>query len=470
MRRLPLLGALAALAACVPSAPSAAILAPVAAIGAPIDVTLPVASVEQQGVASDAVRRGPSAETARAAGDAPAAAAGPAPSWDIAVAPYETHERVEHYVARYTGPARSWVTERLARGTRFEPMIREKLRAAGLPEDMYYLAFVESGFDNHAYSRAAAVGIWQFMAATAKGMNLRVDWWVDERRDPVRATDAAVRFLSALHRQFGSLYLAAAAYNGGPGRVSRGLSQFSSELATVEGEDRYFMLSEQAFLPRETKEYVPQLIAAALVGNDAARYGMEIERRGRFEYDSVTVPALTSLPVIARSAGTDVATILDLNPQFIRGITAPRVESQVRIPLGARMRFDSAFALVPTAERDGVRRERLATAGSLAAIAKKLGTTPRGITGFNPNLRRTPAGNLAAGQTLLVARPEVAKAALDIPDPAAQRTGAAPRHEVKSGETLSHIARQYDTSVATLMRLNKLKKPTIRIGQELIVR
>src|SRR5690606_4864411 len=123
------------------------------------------------------------------------------PSWDIVVAPYETHARVEHYVARFTGPARGWMSERLARGTRYEPMIRQKLRAAGLPEDMYYLAFVESGFKANAFSPAAAVGMWQFMASTAKWMNLRVDWWVDERRDPVRSTDAAVKFLSSLNEQ-----------------------------------------------------------------------------------------------------------------------------------------------------------------------------------------------------------------------------------------------------------------------------
>ncbi len=473
MNRVALLCALATLTACVPSAPPATSLSPAPLSLSADEIAGAAPMVEQQGMfASEAVHR--AAILDAAVGDQEAmVTTGPAPSWDIAVAPYASHERVEHYVARYTGPARSWVTERLARGTRYEPMIREKLRAAGLPEDMYYLAFVESGFDPHAYSRAAAVGMWQFMTSTAKGMNLQVDWWVDERRDPVRATDAAVRFLSSLHRQFGSLYLAAAAYNGGPTRVARGLSRFAGELETVEGEDRFFTLAEQAFLPKETKEYVPQIIAAALVGNDAERYGIAVEKREPFAYDSVMVPALTSLPAIARAAGTHVATIRDLNPQFIRGITAPRVESQVRIPVGSRARFDSAFALLPPPEREGVRRERVATAVSLTSLAKKFGTTPRGITGFNPNLRRTAGGNIAAGQTLFIAPPDVANAAVDIPDPAIERygsAGTANRHVVKSGETLSHISRQYDTSVAALMRLNKLTKPLIRVGQQIVVR
>lgn len=488
MKQLALLGAIAALSACVPAGQPAAMLSPVPGTESPAarppaaqppDAQpaaghLPAGqAVVQQGVfVSEAVR--PAAEVGEVAsleeGDATRVEA--APSWDISVAPYASHDRVEFYLARYTGPARSWVAERLARGTRYEPMIREKLRAAGLPEDMYYLAFVESGFDAHAYSRAAAVGMWQFMPTTAKGMKLRLDWWVDERRDPVRATDAAVRFLASLHRQFGSLYLAAAAYNGGPNRVARGLARFAGELADVEGEDRYFRLSEQDFLPRETKEYVPQLIAAALIGNDAARYDMVIERRDPLAYDSVAVPALTSLPVVARAAGADLETIRDLNPQFIRGITAPRVESVVKIPAGSRARFDSAFALVPREEREGVRRERVASAGSLSSLARQYGTPVKGITAFNPNLRRTRSDNIAAGQTLFIASPEVAAAALDVPDPTASRRGAgavSKRHEVKSGETLGHIAIRYDTSVAALMRLNQLRKPLIRIGQQLIV-
>ena len=157
------------------------------------------------------------------------------PTWDIDVRSYEAHRRVEFYVAAFTGSARDRFISRLEKGSRYEPMIREKLRAGKIPEDMYYLALVESGFDQHAYSRAAAVGMWQFMTATARGTGLRVDWWVDERRDPVRSTDAAVKFLGWLREQFGSLYLAAAAYNGGPGRVSRGLSRLGDESRRRDG-------------------------------------------------------------------------------------------------------------------------------------------------------------------------------------------------------------------------------------------
>lgn len=400
---------------------------------------------------------------------APSDVAAEAPTWDIEVAPYETHDRVAFYVRRFTGPAKGWAADRLSRGTRYEAMIRERLRAAGLPEDLYYLAFVESGFDTGASSRAAAVGMWQFMASTAKGMGLRVDWWVDERRDPIRSTDAAVRFLRGLHQQFGSLYLAAAAYNGGPTRVSRGLNRFSDALEGAEGEDVFFTLAEQEFLPRETKEYVPQIIAAALVGKDPARHGLEIESREPFAYDSVEVPAFTSLPAVARAAGSSMAVLRDLNPHLIRAVTPPGRPGVVRIPAGTRERFEGEFASLDAAGRSGVRTVRIEQAASLATVARKHGTTSAALRNFNPGMKRTRKGNVAAGQVLHVPDAEVAAAALEIPDPSLGVTGSTRYHVVKSGETLSHIAHQYGITVATLQRLNNMKKALIFPGQELLV-
>jgi membrane-bound lytic murein transglycosylase D len=136
---------------------------------------------------------------------APALIAPELPTWDIDVHSYEGTTRVAHYLTRFAGSSREYIQARLSYGTRFEPMIRDALRDGGIPEDMYYLALVESGFDPNAYSRAAAVGMWQFMSSTARGMGLRVDWWVDERRDPVKSTKAAVEFIRGLRDQFGSI-------------------------------------------------------------------------------------------------------------------------------------------------------------------------------------------------------------------------------------------------------------------------
>ena len=202
---------------------------------------------------------------------APADATATAPTWDIEVHDYESTDRVEHYVHLFTGSAKEHIESRLARGTRYESMIRARMREGGIPEDMYYLALVESGFDPNAYSRAAAVGMWQFMTSTARDVGLRVDWWVDERRDPFKSTIAAVRFIKGLRDQFGSLYLAAAAYNGGPGRISRGLSRYADDFEGTTGDDLFFALAEKDYLRNETREYVPQLIAAALIAKEPQR-------------------------------------------------------------------------------------------------------------------------------------------------------------------------------------------------------
>jgi membrane-bound lytic murein transglycosylase D len=272
------------------------------------------------------------------------------------VLPFEGHERVQHYVAVFSGGARDRFGAWLSRGTRYEPMVRARLRAGGLPEDLYYLALVESGYDVHAFSRVGAAGMWQFMPETARELGMRLDWWVDERRDPVRATDAAVKMLRWLRGQFGSLFVAAAAYNGGPGRVSRGVALVAaSEVATAVGpaadsaaaavvaaldaargggdhptvpndaapiavpaaatsapaavptaavgEARFFALAEAGVIAAETRNYVPQLIAAALVGKEAARYGISVRREEPLAYDEVRVPASRRSPRSPRPRG-----------------------------------------------------------------------------------------------------------------------------------------------------------------------
>lgn len=407
--------------------------------------------------------------------------------WDIDVS-YASRDRVEHYVTRFTGSARAPFSNWLRRGTRYEGMIREKLREAGLPEDLYFLALVESGFDSHAYSRAAAVGMWQFMTTTARGVGLRVDWWVDERRDPVLSTDAAIRYLRDLRREFdGSLYLAAAAYNGGSGRVSRGLAQHSKALDGVEGEDRFFALAETGYLRAETREYVPQLIAAALVGKQPSRYGIEVEPLAPLAYDSVSVPALTPLAAVASASGASMAEIRELNPQYLRGVTPPGSSSQVRVPMGRALAFNLRFDELPEDERTGVAgRVTTKDRGRLSAIAASHGFTEQQLAWYNPGLKRASNGLLLGGQTVLIPSREAVAAALDVADPAVERYGttatvaasgssraaprAAPRsHVVASGESLDRIARRYGLTVARLKSLNGLRSDMIRPGQKLVV-
>jgi len=396
------------------------------------------------------------------------------PTWDLDVRPYETQERVAHYVRIFSGDARDRFEARLERGSAYEPMMRSKLHAAGLPEDFVYLALIESGYDPHAYSRAAAVGMWQLMTGTARGVGLRVDWWVDERRDPVRSTDAAIRFLRYLNDQFGSLYLAAAAYNGGPGRVSRGLTKYADDLEGTTGEDRYFALAETDYLRRETRNYVPQLIAAALVAKEPARYGLTLRTMAVYSYDTVSVPASTPLYAVARASGVSLARIVELNPHVLRGATPPRTRFTVRVPSGSAMAFDSAFAALPVVERTAYSRITSKKGETLPALARRAKVTTRQLGWYNPKLEvARKSGRVYAGQTVLVPSAAVVAAARDVPDPALEIYGSSRRiayHTVRSGETLSGIAKRYRTSTAAIMRMNGLRKSIILPGQRLVVR
>ena len=406
-------------------------------------------------------------------GAAPKAEEEAEPSWDIDVRSYETQERVAHYVNMFSGRSRERIADRLEAGSRYEPMIRAKMKAGGLPEDMYYLALVESGFDPHAYSRAAAVGMWQFMTSTARDMGMRVDWWVDERRDPVRSTAGAVRFLRGLRDQFGSLYLAAAAYNGGPGRVSRGLARYADDLENTPGDDAFFVLAEKDYLRNETREYVPQLIAAALIAKEPTRYGMSIQNLPPLAYDSVRVPPATPVAAVAKAARVSTRDILDLNPHLLRGMTPPRDSYQMRIPVGAAAAFDSAFGALPEADLKATRRLETKKGDTPERIARTHDISLSALKGFNPSMHRLKSGRLSVGQILLIPMPAVAAASLVVPDPSIEKfpnsTARLKVHTVRRGETLGGIARKYSSTPERLMRINGLRKAVIFPGQTLLL-
>ena len=437
--------------------------APDSALGKPADsAAVSAADVDRRAVALF----GDSAHTAPPAADDSAAG----PSWDIDVHSYESRDRVAHYVQVFSTRAKETIQAQLARGTRYETMIRARMRDGGLPEDMYYLALIESGFNPNAYSRAAAVGMWQFMASTGRDMGLRVDWWIDERRDPVKSTGAAIRLLKGMQEQFGSLYLAAAAYDGGPGRIARGLTKYADDLDGTTGDDLFFALADKDYLRPETREYVPQLIAAALIGEDPARYGLKIDSQPPFTYDTVRVAPGTPLAAIARAADTSIAALQDLNPQILRGVTPPRDSVIVRIPAGAADRFAVNLGAMPASAREGLRRVESKKGESVSTIARRAGITTRQLDTYNPKLKRLKSGNLVPGQILLVPTPAVVAAAVAVPDPSIERySSAKSTHVVRSGETLSGIAKKYHTSVSALMRMNGLKRALIFPGQSLVV-
>jgi membrane-bound lytic murein transglycosylase D len=249
----------------------------------------------------------------------------------VAQLPVEINARVRYWMERFTTDQRSTFEQYMSRKGHYEDLVVERLRARGMPDELLYLAMIESGFLPRASSQVAAVGLWQFMGPTAQQYGLRVDSWVDERRDPIRATDAALTYLQWLHERYDSWYLAAAAYNAGPGRVDQALRRWSPDSGT-DDVDLYWEIIDH--LPRETREHVPKLLAATLLARNAAALGFEIEPEQAYAFDRVWVPGGTPLRVVARGLEVPPQLIRDLNPHLLRGVTPPGGSYELRVPVG----------------------------------------------------------------------------------------------------------------------------------------
>jgi membrane-bound lytic murein transglycosylase D len=392
-------------------------------------------------------------------------------SYDIDVSTYGSHARVQYYLDFFQGPARERFSIWLQRMPRYEPMIRAKLRENGVPEDMVYLALIESGYSNSAVSRARATGMWQFMKGTAKLYGLRVDSWIDERRDPIRATDAAARHLADLRDRFGSMYLAAAAYNAGAGRVGRGLRRIGDDEEEDENPDAtFFRLYDTRFLRRETKDYVPKLIAAALIAKQPEKYGF-----GRatgvepIRYDSLIVRDATGLDVVARLADTSLVAVRELNPHLVRLVTPPRQEVVVRLPAGTGDLVTARYAALEPRERVSFVEHTVSRGQTLGGIARLYRVTAKLITDANPGVR---PNRLRPGTRLVIPTSYVPPAAepaarVRVARRAAPGTGSATiRYRVQRGESLWVLAGRYSTSVKELRSLNALAPgETLKAGQ-----
>jgi membrane-bound lytic murein transglycosylase D len=396
------------------------------------------------------------------------------PTWDLNVQAYADHPRVQYYVEYFTGKAHDRFQIWLERMPRYEGMAREQLTSRGLPGDLVYLALIESGFSTVAVSRSRAVGMWQFMSATGKGYGLRVNAWVDERRDPVKATEAAARYLTDLTRQFGSHYLAAAAYNGGPGRVGRGLMRISAlqgagdEAVDPTSDDMFFELAETSSIHQETKDYVPKLIAAALVAKNPGQYGFTVpDDVEPFPLDSVMVQGGTGLDLIATLADTSLEAIRDLNPHLLRGITPPGGRYAVRLPAGSMAKVTAAYAATPPTERPAVLAHVVKRGETVSGIAARYGVSTDLLMSSN---RVARARSLQVGTTLYI--PSTASSLPSTAFYEAEPVSRSPiTHIVRRGETLSEISRKYNVAMATIRANNGIgRNNVIRAGQKLTVR
>ena len=392
-------------------------------------------------------------------------------TWDIDVETFNSHARVQYYLDFFQGRGRERMAIWLNRMPRYEAMIRERLQRESLPGDLLYLALIESGFSNTATSRAKAVGMWQFMKATGKGYGLRIDSWVDERRDPFRATDAAARHLRDLNRRFNSLYLAAAAYNAGSGKVSRGLRRLPDEDSDATNSDaRFFRLYDTRLLRRETKDYVPKLIAAALIAKQPERYGFRIGNTPPVVYDSIIVPDMTGLDVLARLADTTVAAIRELNPQYLRLATPPGTRSVVRLPAGHGPMTVAAYAELPPRQRVTFVEHFVARGETLSGIALRYRVSQTLLMASNPKVK---SRRLQIGQRIVVPTGGAlsTKVALRMAEPVvAAGTPKRTYHRVQRGQTISELADEYGVTQRELLAWNGLdSRGRIRAGQRIRV-
>lgn len=438
--------------------------------------------------------------------------------------PMNVGPEVQRWLEFFTGRGRRTYTAWLARSARYLPLIQEELEAAGLPRELAFVAMIESGFVHHTSSPMGAAGMWQFMPRTARAEGLTVQSWVDERRDPVKATRAAARHFETLYRRFGDWHLALAAYNAGAGRVSGALNRYNTQ--------DYWTLVRRRALSPETCNYVPRLLAAALIAEYPEWFGFyEVPYLDPLQYQTITVRGTISLPVVAAQLGVDAELLTTLNPELVRRQTPPG-SYELRLPPQAPTELLQLALEQP--EQAGFRQHRVARGQTLQQLARRYGTSVKELKRVNglrsdrlrlgelltipqPSLEQSLESALARasyptqeeikqGMASLqaLAVPETSSAVASSPDTLAESTSAEPErtsaeaapsavqralasfnaeqtssspeanaretrlHRVKRGETLSRIARRYEVSVQELKALNKLRDAhALALGQTL---
>ena len=385
--------------------------------------------------------------------------------------PVEVNDDVVKWIRYFTGEGRKYYAKWLTRSTQYRPYMYEQLEKAGLPRDLVYLSMIESGYNAHALSHAGAAGMWQFMPATGKMYKLRIDYWVDERRDIEESTRAAIDMLGELHQMFdGSWYLAWASYNGGPGRVRRSVQSA--------GTSDFWKITRGAWLHPETENYVPKIIAAAIIGHHPERYGFDhIDYLPALEYDVAHVSGAVSLDILAKAAGTSVEVLQDLNPA-LRRFSTPAEGFDLKLPPGDQSRFVAALAEIPAEQRSTttVARHTVRRGETLSVIAGKYHVSLSELSQAN-GLRNV--NKIYVGMSLVIpghgaVAAEATPAERKAPVPAAASRPSTPKtaaryYTVLRGDNLSEIAGRHGVTVTQLKSWNKLSGSTIVPGQKLAV-
>jgi membrane-bound lytic murein transglycosylase D len=406
--------------------------------------------------------------------------------------PIPLNQRVLGYIELFQGRLHDFIEEGMKRGAKYLPMIQNVFRAEGLPLDLAYVPLVESAFKPNALSRAKAKGVWQFMVGTAAENGLRRDWYIDERSDPEKATQAAAKYLQTLSKMFdGDWHLALASYNGGPGRLQNAIRRAG-------GVDDFWVLSAKArLLPRETREYVPMILAAIVIARNPAQYGFDFEPDAPASYDTVTLTKPVDLRRVAEWADTTIDEIQALNPELRRWTTPVRDSNyELKVPEGKADQVTARLADTPGVELASLNWYTAKRGDTLALIAKKLKVSKTDLAEAN---YLSAKARVAVGQKLMVPRETtvlmaarstsvddsaagsdktpavVAAARRTVPEtgalassPGANRVKVI--YAVRPGDTLASIARLFKTTVAALQSWNpRIPGDRIAAGQRLTV-
>lgn len=374
----------------------------------------------------------------------------PTPDFDI---PIVINEKVEHFIQYFQATARNRFSNWLARSEKYIPFMRNHLKENGLPEDLVYMALIESGFNPYAYSRSKASGPWQFIYLTGKRYGLRSDWWIDERRDPEKSTIAAAKYLKDLYDMFECWYLAAAGYNAGEKKIATAMKRYGTE--------DFWELTKYRYLKQETKDYVPQMIAAALIAKDPEKYGfVGIEYQEPLRYDKVKVPEITDLRLIAEACEVTINEIKDLNPELSRWCTPPNFpDYEIKIPFGKKELFLKNFETLYSGEKFQFKTHIVKKEDTFSKITKLYRVDLEPILEIN---RLNKKSRLSTGMNLLIPLP---KRQDPKPDSAAKKkSDGMDQHSkpiettytIKKGDSLWSIANEMGVNIGALSRWNNL--------------
>lgn len=398
------------------------------------------------------------------------------------------NSKVEMWVKYFSGRGRQHFQNYAGRSGRYAPVLSKILADNGLPRDFIYLAMAESGFQNHARSWAKAVGPWQFMPYTGKKFGLNIDWYVDERRDPIKASIAAANYLKTLHGLFNSWELAAAGYNAGEGKIGRAIKMYKTK--------DFWQMSKGRYLKPETKNYVPKIMALAIIGKNLDVFGFnEVEFEKPLDYEEIHVKGNTDLYEVAKVLGLDFETVKKYNPEIARWQTPPYMDNYpLRIPVGGKVNWDESIHMdqvVATSYKSYETRYK----GSLGDVARKFKVPLKVLSGLNPDMNEYKTYSAKTQVVLPFREDHNLKASMyaDLYEKTPTKIKAKRSYNriiaaninrgqqiknpkefytVKRGDSLWAVARKTGVPMSTIIRSNShiLKKRQILPGDKLAIR